>query len=84
MADLAESGGDVGAVDWLAGDDGDGARGHVDGHVVDASKVADFLCDSESAVFAGHSVEVKGGGTDERAGRVLQHGNDSEGGVQAL
>ena len=74
MADHAEGGSDVGAVDRLAGDDGDGARGRVDRDLVDAVQAADLLRDNESAMLAGHPVEVKGRGTDERAGRVLQHG----------
>src|SRR5262245_35606914 len=38
----------------------DGTGGRADPHVVDASKVADLLGDSESAVFAGHPADVKG------------------------
>jgi hypothetical protein len=42
MADHAEGGSNVGAVDRLAGDDGDGARGRVNRDLVDAIQVADL------------------------------------------
>ena len=51
-----------------------GAGGRVGRAVDGASKVADLLRDSEAAVPVGHAAGVKGGGTGEHAGRVLQHG----------
>src|SRR4051794_17853796 len=64
---------DVDAVHGCRGGDGDGAGGDVDADVDHTRHLSDLPGDGVVAALAGHAVDVERRGTDEGAGRVVEH-----------
>ena len=65
--------GDVGAVDRLRDGDRDAAGGQIDGDALDAGYPVDLFGHGALAVVAAHAGDLKCGGADEGARRVLEH-----------